>query len=217
MTTRIDTEADIAAGMAHLVAVCPTLRAVAAETGPPPLRRSPGGFPGLVRIVVAQQLSVASAAAIQKKVEAAIPALDPKRFAKADDAALRAAGLSAPKIRTLRAAAEAAVARRIDFDRLAGAPIETVHERLTALPGIGPWTADIYAMFCLGHGDAFAAGDLALQEAARIAFELDGRPKPDVFLALARHWRPWRAVAARLLWAYYRVAKDREGVVEAAR
>jgi DNA-3-methyladenine glycosylase II len=216
MTTRIDTDADIATGLAHLTAVCPTMRAIAAETGPPPLRRWEGGFPGLVRIVVAQQLSVASAAAIQKKVEVAIPRLDPRRFAKADDTTLRGAGLSAPKIRTLRAAAEAAVAKRIDFDHLADAPIDIVHERLTALPGIGPWTADIYALFCLGHGDAFAPADLALQEAARIAFSLKARPKDDVFVALSRHWSPWRGVAARLLWAYYRVAKSREGVTEGA-
>lgn len=213
MTTRIETESDIAAGLAHLMAVCPTLRRIAQDCETPPLRRSPGGFAGLVRIVVAQQLSVASAAAIQRKVEAAFPGLDPALFAIASDEAMRAAGLSAPKIRTLRAAAQAAVDGRIDFDHLADAPIEQIHEHLTALPGIGPWTADIYAMFCLGHGDAFAPGDLALQEAARIAYRLQERPREDVFLALAEHWRPWRGVAARLLWSYYKVAKAREGVV----
>jgi DNA-3-methyladenine glycosylase II len=213
MTTRIDSDADIATGMAHLAAVCPTLRKVLAEIEPPPLRRREGGFAGLVEIVIAQQLSVASASAIKAKVAAAFPGLAPERMAEADDAAMRAAGLSGPKIRTLRAAARAAVEGRIDFDHLADAPIEAVHAHLTALPGIGPWTADIYALFCLGHGDAFAPGDLALQEAARIAFRLKERPKDDVFLALAAHWRPWRGVAARVLWAYYRVAKQREGVV----
>jgi DNA-3-methyladenine glycosylase II len=212
MTTRIETEADIATGMAHLIAVCPTLRRIAPECEVPPLRRRQSGFPGLVAIVVAQQLSVASANAIQRKVEAAFPGLDPAHLATASDADMRAAGLSAPKIRTLRAAAQAAVDGRIDFDHLADAPIERVHEHLTALPGIGPWTADIYALFCLGHGDAFAPGDLALQEAARIAYRLEERPRADVFLALAEHWRPWRGVAARLLWSYYKVAKAREGV-----
>lgn len=211
--TRIETEADILTGTAHLAAVCPTLRAVIAETGQPPLRRSEGGFRGLVRIVIAQQLSVKAAAAIQTKVEAAVPGLEPVRFAGADDPTLRAAGLSAGKVRTLRAAAIAARDGVIDFDHLAAAPIALIHEQLTALPGIGPWTADIYAMFCLGHGDAFAPGDLALQEAARIAFALKERPKDDVFLALARHWSPWRAVAARVLWAYYARVKTREGVV----
>jgi len=213
MTTRVDTEADVAAGLAHLVAVCPTLRRVAEATGTPPLRRWEGGFPGLVRIVIAQQLSVASAASIRARVESAIPGLDAGLFARAGDETLKGAGLSAPKIRTLRAAAVAVVEGRIDFDALADAEIEAVHEALTALPGIGPWTADIYALFCLGRGDAFAPGDLALQEAARVAFGLKERPKDDVFLALARHWSPWRGVAARLLWSYYRVAKEREGVV----
>ena len=213
MTTRIDTEADLAAGMAHLAAVCPTMRMMIGEIEPPPLRRREGGFPGLVDIVIAQQLSVASANAIKAKVEAAFPGFEPALLARADDAAMRAAGLSAPKIRTLRAAALAAVEGRIDFDHLAEAPIEAVHAHLTALPGIGPWTADIYAIACLGHGDAFAPGDLALQEAARIAFRLKARPPEDVFLALAEHWRPWRGVAARVLWAYYRVAKAREGAI----
>lgn len=212
MTLRIETEADIASGVAHLTAVCPTMRTIVEETGPPPLRRSASGFPGLVRIVVAQQLSVASAAAIQRRVEEAVPGLDARRFARMTPEKLKAAGLSAPKIRTLHAAASAAAEGRIDFDALADADVEAVHTALTALPGIGPWTADIYAMFCLGHADAFAPGDLALQEAARIAFGLKERPRDDVFLALARHWSPWRGVAARLLWAYYRVAKGREGV-----
>jgi DNA-3-methyladenine glycosylase II len=212
MTTHIETEADIAEGVAHLTSVCPKMRAIVAETGPPPLRRREGGFAGLVAIVVAQQLSVASANAIKAKVERAFPGFDPALIAAADDPAMRAAGLSGPKIRTLRAAAQAAVDGRIDFDHLADAPIERVHEHLTALPGIGPWTADIYALFCLGHGDAFAPGDLALQEAVRLLYGLKARPAEDVFLAIADHWRPWRGVAARLLWAYYAVAKSREGV-----
>jgi len=100
----------------------------------------------------------------------------------------------------------------LDHDVLLTLDSDGVREKLTALPGIGPWTADIYCLFCLGHGDAFAAGDLALQEAVRIAYALDSRPKEKALLAMAEAWRPWRGVAARLLWAYYRVVKMREGV-----
>jgi DNA-3-methyladenine glycosylase II len=78
--------------------------------------------------------------------------------------------------------------------------------------GIGPWTADIYLMACIGHADAFAAGDLALQEAARHAFGLDSRPSTAELVELAEAWRPWRGIAARVLWSYYRAVKLREGV-----
>ena len=90
-------------------------------------------------------------------------------------------------------------------------PADEAHALLTALKGIGPWTADIYLLFCLGHPDAFPAGDLALQEAARIAFGLEARPGAKELIALAERWRPWRGVAAKVLWAYYRLAKAREG------
>ncbi|MEE2474355.1 DNA-3-methyladenine glycosylase 2 family protein, partial [Pseudomonas aeruginosa] len=121
-------------------------------------------------------------------------------LAAADDEALRACGLSAPKMRTLRAGAQAIVAGELDLDALAGASAEEAHAALTSIKGVGPWTADIYLLFCLGHPDAFPAGDLALQEAARIAFRMRKRPDARKLEALARKWRPWRAVAARLLW-----------------
>jgi DNA-3-methyladenine glycosylase II len=83
---------------------------------------------------------------------------------------------------------------------------------LVALPGVGVWTAEIYLKFALGRADAFAAGDLALQEAARLMYDLPARPGPAELRRLAAPWAPWRAVAARGLWAYYRLAKSREGV-----
>ncbi|MFY8150764.1 MAG: DNA-3-methyladenine glycosylase family protein, partial [Hyphomicrobiales bacterium] len=101
---------------------------------------------------------------------------------------------------------------RLRFDWLEDATAEEVHRHLTAVPGIGPWTADIYLLFCLGHRDGFAPGDLAIQEAARVAFGLPARPVPAALAALAEPWRPWRGVAARLLWADYAVLKSREGV-----
>jgi DNA-3-methyladenine glycosylase II len=91
-------------------------------------------------------------------------------------------------------------------------PTEEVVATLTAVPGIGRWTAEIYAMFSLGRADVFAPADLALQESARILFDLPERPKERALRAMAEAWSPWRGVAARLLWAYYRVARTREGV-----
>jgi DNA-3-methyladenine glycosylase II len=124
---------------------------------------------------------------------------------------LRKAGLSAPKIRALKAIA-AACDSGLDLDALAHAPAEEAHARLTAVHGVGPWTADIYLLFCLGHADAFPAGDLAVQEAARIALNLRKRPNPERLTKIAEAWRPWRGVAAHLMWAYYHVVKRREGI-----
>jgi DNA-3-methyladenine glycosylase II len=178
----------------------------------PPLRRREGGFAGLCAIIVSQQLSVASANAIWAKFAARIAPLTPEVLLAATDEDLRLAALSRPKQRSLRALATALVEGSLTLDALDAATPEEVHAALTAVSGIGPWTADIYLMACIGHGDAFAAGDLALQEAARHAFGLDARPSAKELLALAEAWRPWRGVAARVLWSYYRVVKGREGI-----
>lgn len=212
MSTHIDSDHDITVGLAHLLAKELRFVAVSQLAGPLPLRRSQGGFPGLVRIVIAQQLSVKAANAIGARVEALVPGLEPQRFAAKRNHTLRAAGLSAGKVKTLKGAAKAIVKGEIDLSSLHHKDSDGVREILTTLSGIGPWTADIYCLFCLGHGDAFAAGDLALQEAIRIAFELEERPKEKALLAMAEPWRPWRGVAARLLWAYYRVVRLREEV-----
>ena len=133
--------------------------------------------------------------------------------ANLSEAQFRAAGLSAPKIRTLLAVAHA-VMNGLDLERLAGLPEQEARERLTAVKGIGPWTADIYLMFCVGHADVLAAGDLALQVAAQMALDLDERPSAKLLAALAADlWAPWRAVAARLLWAYYaKVKAEKSGM-----
>jgi len=178
----------------------------------PPLRRREGGFAGLAAIIVSQQLSVASANAIWTRFAARILPLTPQVMLAATDEDLRLTGLSRPKQRTLRALAAALVDGSLDLDPLHGATQEEVHAALTAVSGIGPWTADIYLMACIGHADAFAAGDLALQEAARHAFGLELRPSAKELTVLAEAWRPWRGVAARVLWSYYRAVKQREGV-----
>ncbi len=174
---------------------------------PLPLRRKPDGFDQLLSAIVSQQVSTASAAAIWARVETA-GLTTPERIIAASDEDLQSVGLSRPKIRYARALAEAG----IDFANLRAQPTEAVIAELTAVSGIGPWTAEIYAMFSLGHADVFAHGDLALQEAARILFDLPARPNEKEMRAMARDWSPWRSVAARALWAYYRFDKNREGV-----
>lgn len=208
----IETEDDLKRGMAHLAALDPAWSRLIALTGCPPLRRRTGGFEGLAGIIVAQQLSVASANAIWTRTCATLHPLCPETVASADEEQMRQAGLSRPKQRTLKAIAEAILDGRLVLDGLAEAGADAVHAHLTQVKGIGPWTADIYLLFCLGHADAFAPGDLALQEAAKLAFGLKSRPSPERLTRLAKKWSPWRGVAARLLWAYYAVAKSREGV-----
>jgi DNA-3-methyladenine glycosylase II len=210
--TIITTTADLEEGMAALCARDPRWLPVIARTGIPPLRRREGGFPGLAAIIVSQQLSVASARAVWARVETVLSPLTPERILAADDEAMRLSGLSRPKQKAMRAVAAAVVEGRLRFDRLEAATAEEVHRHLTAVPGIGPWTADIYLLFCLGHRDGFAPGDLAIQEAARVAFGLPARPVAAALEVLAEPWRPWRGVAARLLWADYAVLKSREGV-----
>jgi DNA-3-methyladenine glycosylase II len=212
MISRIDTEADLAAGLRALLAADPRLAPIAQIAGPLPLRRRDGGFAGLMAIVMSQQLSTASAAAIWGRLSAAFDPFDPAVVPRARSEKLKRIGLSAPKIRTLKAVAKAVVDGTLDFDALAALPADEAHARLTAVHGIGPWTADIYLLFCLGHTDAWPAGDLALQEAARVAFALKTRPTAKEMAPLAEPWRPWRGVAARLLWSYYRATKGRDAV-----
>ncbi|MEP2533207.1 DNA-3-methyladenine glycosylase 2 family protein [Shimia sp.] len=176
-------------------------------TGPLPLRRKPDGFAQLLSAIVSQQVSVASANAIWKRLQDA-RLTGPRKIMWATDEDLRAVGLSRQKIRYARALAEAG----IDYDALRQVPNDQVIATLTEVSGIGTWTAEVYVMFSLGRADVFAPGDLALQEAAKVLFDLEERPREKALREMAADWSPWRSVAARLLWAYYRVAKDREGI-----
>ena len=212
MYHRIDTEADIAAGLGALVAADPRLAEVVAMAGILPLRRRPGGFTGIAGIVVSQQLSTASASAIWGRLAAAYDPFTPQSLIKARADRLARLGLSRPKIRALKEIARAITGGVLDCEALPDMPADAAHRALCAVHGIGPWTADSYLLFCLGHPDAWPAGDLALQEAARLAFGLPGRPNAKQITLLAEPWRPWRAVAARLLWAYYRAIKQRDAV-----
>ena len=203
----IETEACVAEGAAWLAQAEPRFAHALALTGPLPLRRRPDGFAQLLSAIVSQQVSVASARAIWARLEDA-GMTRPARVAAASDEDLRALGLSRQKAGYARALAQAG----LDFDALRGAPTEQVVAQLTQVKGIGVWTAEIYAMFSLGRADVFAPGDLALQESARMLFDLPERPRDRALRQMAEAWSPWRAVAARALWAYYHVAKEREGI-----
>lgn len=200
-------EDDVAEGAEWVALREPRFARALELTGPLPLRRRADGFLPLLDAIVSQQVSVAAGDAIMARLAAA-GLVTPAAILLAEDDALRGAGLSRQKARYARALAEAA----IDFDLLRDAPLEEVVATLVAVPGIGRWTAEIYAMFALGRADVFAPGDLALQEAARLLFEMEGRPSEKELRRMSEDWSPWRGVAARLLWAYYRVAKQREGI-----
>ncbi len=198
---------DLAGGAEWLAATEPRFAAIMTQVAPLPLRLRPGGFWGLLDIIVSQQVSTASAAAIRERLLAA--GLDNAASVRtAGEDGLRRAGLSRPKARYALGLAEADV----DYDSLRKVPDAEVIERLCALKGIGPWTAQIYVMFCLGRADAFPPGDLALQESAGVLFDLPGRPSAEELEAMSQAWSPWRSVAARALFAYYRVIKSREGI-----
>jgi len=209
----LHTEADLQAGMAALVAQDPRLVPVLEKAGMPGLRRREAGYAGLCAIVCGQQLSTASAAAIRNRLFAAFEPFhhDTVRLARTEK--LARLGLSKPKIKSIKAIAAAIAKGHVDLDAVAKMDADAAHAALTALHGIGPWTADIYLLFCLGNADAWPAGDLAVQEAARIAFGLKKRPDAKAMVKLAEVWRPWRGVAAHLLWAYYHAVKRREGVM----
>jgi len=211
MHARIHTESDLDAALAALVRADARFEQALAAAGRPPLRKRPDGFAGLAAIVVAQQLSTASAGAILERLKTALDPLDHEAVLRARPAKLARIGLSAPKIRTLKAIARAVDEGAIDLPSLADMSAEDAHQALTALHGIGPWTADIYLLFCLGHADAWPAGDLALQEATRLLLGLKARPTAKEMGPLADAWRPWRGAAACALWSYYRAAKKREG------
>lgn len=207
----IDTHDDLSEGTTALEAACPHMRTVLAATGQPPLRRRANGFAGLARIIVGQQLSVASASAIWGRLEEAVSPFDPDGVLRKRDSTLRRCGLSAGKISTITGIARAIKEDELDLAALARAADDDIRGQLTALKGVGPWTADIYIMFCLGRADAWAPGDLALRHAVADVTRREALPDFAEMDEIAEVWRPWRGVAARALWAYYalrRTTKD---------
>lgn len=213
MTIHLKTQTDLDDALATLLKLDPRLAPIMEMAGTPALRQREPGFAGLATIVCGQQVSTAAAAAIWGRVSAAFDPFDPGAIVAARTDRLGRLGLSAAKIKSLKFIAHELVAERLNLDVLAEQDADASHHALTQLPGIGPWTADIYLLFCLGHGDAWPAGDLAIQEAMRIGLGLTRRPTVKQMGPLAEIWRPVRGAAAHLWWSYYRVLKKREGVI----
>jgi DNA-3-methyladenine glycosylase II len=209
--SHIRTDLDLDNGIAALIEADPRFAALIVTAGRPPLRRRSDGFAGLATTIVSQQLSTASASAIWGRLAAAFDPFEPAAILRARAPRLAKVGLSSPKIRALKEIARAIAQGKLPLTALGELPADEAHAALTAIHGIGPWTADIYLLSCLGHADAWPAGDLALQEAARLAFGLRTRPTTKEMATLAQPWRPWRSIAARVLWTYYRSVKGREG------
>src|SRR3954468_18434207 len=213
MTILLNSQADLEAAIHRLVAQDPRLKPILQRTGMPALRRREPGFAGLAAIVCGQQLSTASAAAIWARVQAAFDPFHHDALRKARADRLGRLGVSAAKIKTLKSLARELASARLNLEVLAEEDADAAHATLTKLHGIGPWTADVYLLFCLRHGDAWPAGDLALQEAVRDGLGLKARPTAKQMGPLAQPWRPLRGAAAHLWWAYYKVLKRREGVI----
>jgi DNA-3-methyladenine glycosylase II len=213
MLIHLETQSDLDDAIHELVDRDRRLRPILELTGMPTIRQREPGFAGLAAIICGQQLSTASAAAIWGRVSNAFDPFHHDAIRKARADRLGRLGLSAAKIKTLKYIARELAEERLNLDVLANEEADAAHNTLTALPGIGPWTADVYLLFCLGHGDAWPAGDLAVQEAVKVGLGLKERPTPKQMAPLAEPWRPLRGAAAHLWWAYYRVLKNREGVL----
>jgi DNA-3-methyladenine glycosylase II len=213
MTVHLNSQADLEDAIRALLKLDPRLQPVFAVAGMPALRRREPGFVGLAHIVCGQQLSTASASAIWTRLSAAFDPFDHEALRRARADRLGRLGLSAAKIKTLKNLAREISAERLNLDVLAEEDADAAHHTLVSLHGIGPWTADVYLLFCLGHGDAWPAGDLAVQEAVKIGLGLKARPTVKEMASIAEPWRPMRGAAAHLWWSYYRTIKKREGVI----
>lgn len=213
MTIHLASQSDLDDAIHALVKQDPRLKPILERTGLPALRQRQPGFEGLAAIVCGQQLSTASAAAIWGRLTAAFDPFHHETIRKARADRLGRLGLSAAKITTLKELAREIAADRLNLDVLAEEDADAAHATLVRHRGIGPWTADVYLLFCLGHGDAWPAGDIAIQEAIKIGLGLTTRPTVKQMAPLAEPWRPLRGAAAHLWWAYYRVLKNREGVI----
>ncbi len=204
----IKTQSDIDNGLKELLAENPDLKPAANVAGKLPLRSQKGGFDGLSRIIIGQQVSRASADAIHSRFIEHINPLTAEQFLDAGEPAWIEIGLSRAKQKAISGLADAIVSGELAIDDLHTLPAENAMSQLTALKGIGPWTAEVYLLFCAGHQDIFPAGDLALQEGVRVASNLDQRPTEKELRIIAAEWSPWRGIAARLFWTYYSKLKQ---------
>lgn len=210
---RIESLDDVAAGLDALCTIDPRLIAVRDRAGEVPLRRSPPGFESLVSIIISQQVSKASASAIYGRLTGILNPLTPDAVLSAGDDIFRRAGLSRPKQKTLLAIASAVAEDGLDLHGLCTADADMALRQMTAISGIGPWTAEVYLLFSAGHPDIFPAKDVALQAAVADAFGHESRPTDKELYKIAESWKPWRGVASRLFWAYYRELRGREAAL----
>lgn len=209
----IDQQTVLDEGAQTLAQIDPVMARLLAEGIIPPMRSMEAGFSGLCRIITGQQLSTASANAIWNRFSDHLGVITPTALIKQSDETLRNLGMSKGKIKTLRAVCDAVISGRLPIETLPEKPAAEAHALMTAIHGIGPWTAEIYLMFCIGHADIFPVGDLALQEAVKIAYQLETRPSAKQLSDFAAQWCPWRSVSARILWAYYRKIKSKDGLI----
>jgi DNA-3-methyladenine glycosylase II len=196
----------LAQALAHLAEVDADLERAIRLVGTPPPRARPPGFATLLQIIIGQQLSTASAEAIWRRLVAAVEPLTPEGFLALDDDGLRAIGFSRAKVLYGRGLAQMVADGKLDLRAIARRPDEEAIATLVQVRGFGRWSAEVYLLFCLGRPDVLPADDLALLAAAQRVKRLPERPTPNQFRALAEPWRPWRSVAPRLLWHYYRRA-----------
>ena len=200
---RLLDKAALAEGVGILSERDSDLAASVRRYGLPPLWSREPGFATLLQIILEQQVSLASARAAYDRLDVVIPAVTPENFLSLDDATLRAVGFSRQKAGYGRAMATALIAGSFDIDGLANLSDEHARDSLVGQRGVGLWTADIYLLMVLGRPDVWPAGDIALQTAMSDLKSLPTRPSQEEMIELAEEWRPWRAVAARILWYHY--------------
>ena len=200
----IRTNKDIHAGCEALAESDPMLARAIGIAGPPPLRRRAGGFEAVLQSIMGQQLSVASARAIWGRLADTCGQVTPERVLALSDEECRAAGLSRQKMVYSRELARAVDEGRLKFRALARMPDEDAIAAMTQVKGVGRWTAEMYLMFALGRPDVWPVDDLAVVEAVRRLKGLEERPNRKEMAAIGEAWRPWRSVAARLMWHFYR-------------
>ncbi|AMM85939.1 DNA-3-methyladenine glycosylase [Martelella sp. AD-3] len=200
---RLSNAADLDRAIDRLCESAPSMARIAAQSGEIPLRLMPCGFAGLAEVITGQLISKRAASAIFARIAAACQPLTAEAFLALPDDARAGFGLTRAKQASLEAIALAIIRGDLDLQLVGDLPSDEAIAALTVHRGVGPWTAEVYLMFSAGHIDIFPAGDLALRAAAAHAFSLDRKPDIGVLRALAEAWRPYRAVAARILWAYY--------------
>lgn len=209
-TLDVTDPAQLARAVKHLAKQCEIMKAAHKRVGVPEWRVRPSGYAGLARAIAFQQLSTKAAGTIWSRVEVLVGKVTPRSILEADIDALRACGLSRPKISHLRSIATAIEDGSLSFRRLASASDDDARAELVAVKGIGPWTADVYLMFALGRWDVFPHADIGLSEAYRMISGERKRHPPKKFLKTGERWRPYRGVAAHMLWSYINAARAQQ-------